>query len=75
MVQRALGLIMRCSKCQREIDERIETVWSKVTGWEKRREQGGTNHLALRKPLDEYCCHGCMTLMQQKIAPGQTSLI
>ena len=66
---------MKCVECQREIDERVETVWTKVVGWEKRREQGGTNHLALREPLNEYCCAGCMMLMQQGLSTGQQSLV
>jgi len=66
---------MKCVECQREIDERIETVWTKVVGWEKKREQGGTNHLALREPLGENLCQGCMTLMQQGLSTGQQSLV
>jgi phosphoribosylformylglycinamidine (FGAM) synthase-like amidotransferase family enzyme len=66
---------MHCIQCGRELNERIETVWTKVLGWEKRRNQGGTNHLALRQQLDLYCCNGCMTLMQQGLNPGQQSLM
>lgn len=66
---------MRCVKCGRGLNENVETVWSKVVGWEKKRDQGGTNHVALRQPLNEYCCNGCMTLMQQGMSPGQGRLI
>jgi len=39
------------------MDERIETVWQHVTGWTKKRDQGGTNHIALRKELPEMMCN------------------
>ena len=66
---------MKCSVCEREINERIEKVWVKVTGWEAKREQGGTNHIALREQLNEFMCVGCMTLTQAGLNPGQSSLI
>ena len=66
---------MNCSKCGRAINEHIETVWQKVIGWEKKRDQGGTNYIALREPLPEVMCAGCMQLMQDGLDPGQQSLI
>lgn len=66
---------MNCAKCKRKLDERVETVWSKVEGWEKKRDQGGTNHLALRKPQEQFMCNGCMTLMQEGMDPGQQRLM
>jgi len=65
---------MVCHKCGRPLDSKIETIWNKVVGWEKPREGGGTNHIALRTPQDEYCCNGCMTLMLDGLDPGQESL-
>jgi hypothetical protein len=67
--------VLFCAKCGRSMDERIETVWRQVIGWEKKREQGGTNHLALREPLNQYCCNGCMTLLAAGIDPAQESLL
>lgn len=65
---------MNCEKCGRRIFERTETYWNYVHGWEKKREDGGTNHLALREPQDKYCCNGCMMLMQSGLDPGQQAL-
>jgi hypothetical protein len=66
---------MNCSKCGRPINEHIETVWQKVIGWEKKRDAGGTNHIALREPQPEVMCAGCMQLMLDGLDPGQQSLI
>jgi len=60
-----------CHKCNRVIDDKIETVWNLVSGWEKKRDQGGTNHLALRTPQDLYCCNGCMTLLLAELDPAR----
>lgn len=65
----------QCSQCTRQVDERQETVWFKVTGWEKKRDQGGTNHLALRRPQDEYMCDRCMEALRNGISPQQESLL
>jgi hypothetical protein len=65
---------MNCDKCGRVLNERIETVWNLVEGWEKKRDQGGTNHLALRKPKEQFRCNGCMTLILDGLNPGQESL-
>lgn len=66
---------MKCSVCQRDLDERIEKVWVKVVGWEARRVKGGTNHIALRERFEEFMCNGCMHLKQMGISPGQESLL
>lgn len=65
---------MRCDACGRELDERVETVWNKIEGWEKKRDQGGTNHVALRRVLPEFRCNGCMTLAQSGLSFGQESI-
>jgi hypothetical protein len=66
--------ILRCSACGRQIDERVETVWSKVEGWEKKRSGGGTNHVALRVPLYEFMCALCMDKLQNGIPALQTGM-
>lgn len=60
-----------CSICNQDKDSRGEKVWQKVTGYEIKREQGGTNHIALRKLLPEYVCALCMSRMQAGDHPGQ----
>ncbi|MBA2707202.1 MAG: hypothetical protein H0U59_05295 [Gemmatimonadaceae bacterium] len=63
-----------CEKCSRVIDERYETVWNQTLGWEKKRMQGGTNHLALRRPQNRFMCHVCMSKILDKMDPGQENL-
>lgn len=65
---------MKCSECGREITE-VEIFWQRVSGWEKHREAGGTNHIALREKRQEFMCAGCMVLRQSGIPREQTSLI
>lgn len=64
----------QCSECGEWKDERYETVWQAVRGWEKKRNQGGTNHVALRRPLPESMCNGCMTKLQAGVDARQESL-
>lgn len=66
---------MNCSKCGRAMNENIETVWQYTTGWVKKREQGGTNYIALRKPQQEFMCNGCMQLLLDGLDVGQQSLL
>jgi hypothetical protein len=49
-------------------------VWSKVIGWEKKRNRGGTNHVALRKPVNEFMCDYCMRMKQSGASPDQSEL-
>lgn len=65
---------LTCDQCGREMDSNVETVWNLVEGWEKKRDAGGTNHLALRKPKDVVRCNGCMTLILAGLDPRQETL-
>lgn len=65
---------VNCFQCRRDMDERVETVWQYTTGWAKKRDQGGTNYLALRTSEEQFCCNGCMQLMLSGLDPGQQSL-
>ena len=64
-----------CSQCTRLVDERREVIWSQVIGWEKKREAGGTNHVALRRPQNLFMCDDCMTKLQQGVSPDQQTLL
>lgn len=66
--------VWTCSTCTRDIDERKEKPWTEVIGWERRRDQGGTNHVAMRKPTGNAICNECMIRLQAGLAPGQLSL-
>lgn len=62
----------RCCKCGDDANER--TGWQKVTGWERARQQGGTNHVALRKKLNVFMCNGCMVLSLSGISTEQMTI-
>lgn len=66
--------IMRCTECGRQMDERRETVWQAVHGWGKKRDQGGQNAVALRRPLNEFMCAGCMDKLKRGVAATQLTL-
>lgn len=62
----------RCCMCNDPVDEK--RAWSEVTGWVRRRDQGGANHVAMPKPLSRHMCMHCMDKLQAGLDPGQTSL-
>ncbi len=63
----------RCSECGCPIPD-VEYAWTSITGWDKKRRGGGTNHVALRKPTGEWMCDACMQKCMAGIATGQLSL-
>lgn len=50
---------MICAFCGQEIAT-TRTAYREVVGWERNRAQGGTNALALRKPLDRWAHSSCI---------------
>lgn len=62
----------RCSEC----DEPVEPnhVWLEVTGWEKRRFSGGTNHVALRELTGRHMCNSCMSKARAGLSTAQQDL-
>lgn len=68
----AASSVIACAFCGLPID-RPGTAYQKVEGWERHRRGGGTHALALRRPLQEYACEGCIAV--EKAAPGQDSLL
>lgn len=66
--------LLRCSVCGEVVDERRQTVYNKVTGWEKKRDQGGTNALRLREPDNEFMCVICMDKLTRGLSAGQMDL-
>lgn len=67
--------VYHCEKCGRSIDDRNETPWLEVIGWERHRDQGGTNHIADRQQTGRARCFGCMNKIQKGLSPGQTVLL
>lgn len=64
---------MICVKCENEIPRGAE-MWREVTGWEQRRTQGGTNHIAKRVPTGKFMCSPCMHIERAPQILGQTTI-
>lgn len=62
----------KCSICGGPINP--NTDYRKVVGWERHRNQGGTNALRCREPLDEYACTRCVDRSALGISPNQTAM-
>lgn len=63
-----------CSLCGNSVNP--QTAYRKVTGWEAKREDGGTNALRLRQPHDEWACYECIdSRAKARVPEGQGSLV
>ena len=67
---------MKCSgPCGKEI-KRGTKYWSKVTGYEAQRDQGGTNAIALPdRSAQEFICDTCMISLKARRNIGQGALL
>lgn len=64
--------ILNCSFCEKKMRE-WDAVYQWVAGWERWREAGGTNALALREPEQKFACERCITLKKRGIDPQRQS--
>jgi hypothetical protein len=64
---------IRCCFCDTPIPS-PRNAWRKVIGFERQRQEGGTNALALRRPLDEYACNFCVDKQKAGVDPSQETL-
>jgi hypothetical protein len=62
----------RCVFCGQEVLSPA-TAYRKVTGWERKRDGGGTNALALREPHDEFAHVSCVDRAKVHV-PGQEQM-
>lgn len=60
--------------CGRLVDAHGVGVFRKVEGWEQHRDQGGTNAVALRHPLDFWAHPSCVD-RAKKMSVQQESLL
>lgn len=68
------GAVVRCSFCSNPIHS-TRNAYRRIGGWEREREQGGTNHVVLREPKDEWACIHCINKLQSGVAVGQETLL
>lgn len=66
-----------CAFCQEHINPNARNTYRRVTGWEHRRDAGGTNAVALRETHEEFAHSSCITLessrRRSRIADAQES--
>ena len=67
------GKVLCAGSCG-ELINPITAAWTSVKGWEQRREQGGTNHVALRQSTGQVMCEHCMRKAQAGLATTQMGL-
>jgi hypothetical protein len=66
--------MVSCAECQREVS--MTTGYRSVSGYEpiRGRKAGGTNHIVLRKPGNDYLCADCAYTISRGGHPGQGTL-
>lgn len=63
-----------CTFCGKAVDPNRD--YRRVTGWEKRRAEGGTNALRCREPHeDEWACVSCIDRQASGVAPTQAAML
>jgi hypothetical protein len=63
-----------CAYCDQPVEPDNRDTWHRVTGWERPRRQGGTNHIALRKRTGHFACAHCMDALVEGRHPMQLEL-
>lgn len=53
-------MIVLCAFCEEPVLPNDRQTLQKVTGWEKKRRQGGANQIILRETLPEYAHSLCV---------------
>lgn len=61
-----------CSFCGEEYPE--TSMYQRVSGWERPRKQGGTNHIHERETEDRYACRTCIELRKLGVHAQQGGL-
>lgn len=65
----------KCAFCGTPVDPDQPTVYRKVVGWERKRDQGGTNAIRLRVPQPEFACQFCIDKESRGVSASQGALI
>ena len=64
-----------CHFCGESVDPDAVATYRYVTGWEQKREQGGTNHVALRQPRQAWAHEACVDRERHKVNALQQTLV
>lgn len=63
-----------CEFCGDPINPKARSTYQKVTGWEKKRSQGGANQIILREPQAAFAHASCVDERKLGIHQNQTAL-
>jgi hypothetical protein len=69
-----VSFVVVCHFCKREVDADLGRTAQFVSGWERKRKQGGTNALILRKVHPQWACGECIDKLRAGIDPAQQRL-
>lgn len=64
---------MVCCECGTEMQSTRGAAFE-ITGFERERKQGGTNHVLWREPTGRVMCSTCVIRKTHGIIPGQLSI-
>ncbi|KKL88663.1 hypothetical protein LCGC14_1922440 [marine sediment metagenome] len=64
-------MIILCAFCDEPVVPNDRFTLQKVTGWEKKRRQGGANQIILREILPEYAHNVCVDDRRRGVVQGQ----
>jgi hypothetical protein len=63
----------KCSDCGEPVSRQYQR-WYEITGWERNRPGGGTNHVADRRRSGRVICDSCMHRRKSGISRSQEAL-
>jgi len=66
---------MKCFNCPRDVDPNDSRTLFEVTGWERKREQGGQNHVRFRKQTGRLMCPVCETSFRYTAGQGHQATL
>jgi len=63
-----------CAFCEEPVDLKSQGVLQRITGWERKRRQGGANQITLRQTLPEYAHAWCVDDRKHGIHQKQATI-
>lgn len=67
-------MMVHCHYCGDPVDTDARTTFQRVEGWERKRDQGGTNAIIGRQVRQSWACYTCIDRLRHGIDPAQQTL-